>query len=188
MLDKLAVEERLENEGGSVEGGLDMIWQQKELAVKEKVDNYGYLLTEIEAGENKLDIIQKKIQVAKKRLDGLKTKLKSRLFYFANGEPLKGTIFTFHPYTSKHSTIPDVQKLSPSETYLTIEITKDNWVKMLDAYHQIEGYPITEVNGEPINVETSIEYTVKNTSGKVSELPEDHPAIVIVEEPSVRIT
>lgn len=187
MLDKLAVEEQLEKEGGSVEGGLDIIWEQKDVAVKEKIDHYGWVFLEIEAGENKLNLIQERIQVAKKRLSDLRTKLKARLNHFSNGEPLIGTAFSFHPYNTKHSSI-DVSKLNPSETYLTIEITKDKWIKMVDAYYAQEGYPITEVNGELIAVEESIGYTVKSEHGKVSELPEGHPAITVESNPSVRMT
>lgn len=187
MLDKLAVEEELEKEGGSVESGLDMIWEQKDIAVKEKIDNYGYVFLDIEAGENKLKLIQAKIQAAKKRLSDLTDRLKSRLNHYSNGEPLVGTVFSFHPYNTKHSSI-DVTKLELSETYLAIEITKDKWIKMVNAYYAQEGYPITEVNGEPITVEPSIDYIVKSAYGKVSELPEGHPAIIVESSPSVRIT
>ena len=81
-------------------------------------------------------------------------------------------MFSFHPFTSVTRTITDPDKLRPEETYLTIEIRADH-------LELLAGMPISKIN---------VPLTIKSRQGKVSELPEGHPAVSTLIKNSVRVT
>jgi len=200
LLDKISLEDKIKESGGETNNDLDLIWQQKDLAVKEKIDAYGHLFTELDAEEAKLKALKDRIAASQKRIDALRVKLKSRLYSFSNGEPLRGTIFSFLPYESTHKMITNPELLSSSERYLTIEITEEHWDKLIKGFENYQEsigkeYSIEAVNGvaveSPVELNTLESYAtwkIISTKGKVSELSDDHPAIVVIKEPSVRIS
>jgi hypothetical protein len=176
MMEKLLIEDSIIDAGGEITDDLDIIWQQKDLEVKEKLDAYGHLFTELDAEKKKLQAIKAsgvdKVRAAEARVQNLEKRLKSRLNMLSNGESLRGHIYSFHPFESKVRTV-DVEKLSPPETYLTIEIRQDYWEHIQSLIERF-GY-------DP-------EFSIKKKIGKVSELSDEHPAVMTVLTPSVRIT
>jgi len=178
MMEKLLLEADITAAAGVITEEQDIIWSENSLALKDKLDSYGYLLDELDAEKKKLADIKvngvERVQAAQSRIDDLQKKLKDRLNHFANesGGALRGHIYSFHPFLSKHSYVNDVEQLSANEIYLTIEIRQDYWQRLLDA--------------EP--TDSNIAFSIKKRVGKVSELPDNHPAVVTVCTPSVRVT
>lgn len=177
--DQKALESFFNDGGGEITDDQDIIWLNQEVAIKDKIDSYGFILSEMEAEKEKIDKTIKKeanarIKAAVDRIDGRIQKLKSRLNHLSEGSPLRGHTYSFHPYIAKKRTISDITKLDDSQIYVTIEIRKDYLEQLLDAV-------------ESADVPADL-YSVKKETGKLSDLPEDHPAIETVETPSVRIT
>lgn len=176
MMEKLLVEESIMEADGVLTEEHDIIWQQTDVAVKDKLDNYGYLLDELNAEKKKLQDIKSsgvdRVQAAVARIENLQKKLKTRLNFLAEGESLRGHMYSFHPYLSKKAYINDVEKLSANETYLTIEIRQDYW-EMLTTFNAIPN---------------DIIWNIKKKVGKVSELSDNHSAVMTVLTPSVRVS
>lgn len=179
-MSKQDTEQELAEAGGEITEEMDLIWQEKDVAVKDKLDAYGYVFTDLKAEENKLKEIRTKIQFALKRIESTKKKLKVRLNFLSDGESLRGNVFSFHPYTSIHKIINTPEALLDSEIYLTIEIRKDYWKALTSA--------LNEWNHKNNIPEDNIEFQIKKEEAKLTQLPDNHPAITIVGEPSVRIT
>jgi len=175
MMEKLLLASTIEEASGEITDEQDLIWKATDLAVRDKLDSYGYLFAELDAEKKKLDFIKtngvEKLQSAISRVESLSKKLKLRLNTLSNGEALRGHIYSFHPFISTTSYIEDVEKLSPNETYLTIEIRQDYW----DALLSDKQY------------DTKISFDIKKRAGKVSELQDKHPAVKTVLTPSVRV-
>jgi len=173
MAEKFLLEEQLENE---ITDGEDLIWQQNDLAIKDKLDTYGQLFDELDAEKKKLAILKasgvERIQAATRRIENLEQRLKQRLNLLSGGQKLKGNIYSFNPFLSRQRTLKYPEHLKPSEAYLTIEIREDYWEQLIN------------FNVLP----NTIHWEIKKRTGKVSELPEDHLAIETVLNPSVRIT
>lgn len=173
-------EEEIAEAGGEITDEMDLIWQQKDVAVKDKLDAYGYVFTDLKADESKLKDLRSKIQSALKRIENTRKRLKVRLNFLSNGETLRGNMFSFHPYTSTHRIVNVPEALLDSETYLTIEIRKDYWETLratLNNWNKENGIP-----------EDNVKFHIKKVDANVSELSEDHPAVLTIGEPSVRIT
>lgn len=185
MLEKLLIEDQIATaaveSAGTIPEEMDLIWQAKDLEVKDKIDSYGYLFAHLDAEETKLKELKaegsKRISKALERLENLRARIKSRLNLLAGNDPLRGRIYSFHPYVSTKREISDVSALSDSESYLTIEIRKDYWNVITSNQPWLEG----ERGELPC-------YKIKKVDGKVSELSPDHPAVVTKLEPSIRIT
>jgi hypothetical protein len=172
MTDRFLIESDIEEADGIITDEQDLIWQSNDLEMKDKLDSYGYLFDELDAEKKKLAQIRAsgvlRVSEAARRVEKLEQKLKTRLNILSGGESLRGHLYAFHPFQSKARTV-DVEKLSPSETYLTIEIRQDYWDKL---HPEVGEYP----------------HSIKKRVGKVSELPDDHQAVETVLTPSVRVS
>lgn len=177
----MVLEEQLESQGGEITEELDIIWQAKDMELKDKIDAYGYTLAELDAEEAKIKsastLIDDRIKKALGRIESLRKKLKTRLNIVAEDKPLRGHIFNFHPFTSTRSFIEKPEMLKPEETYLTIEIKESIWNLFKAAADNAGADWLSEKN-----------FKIKDRKGKVSELPKDHPAIGRIEIPSVTTT
>jgi len=54
LYDKLLLESDIEEAQGEITDEQDLIWRNQELAIKDKVDAYGYVLTEMKAELEKI--------------------------------------------------------------------------------------------------------------------------------------
>jgi hypothetical protein len=169
---RLLLEDAIQEAEGIITEEQDLIWQSTELAIKDKLDAYGFLFSELEAEKKKLQAIKAsgldRVRAAETRIENLEKRLKFRLNGLSGGETLRGHIYSFHPFMSKHLQIKDVERLAPSETYLTVEIRQDHWDRLVKP--------------------DDILFTIKGKKGRVSELLEDHPQVETFLSPSVRIT
>lgn len=173
MAEKLLLEEQWEASDGVITDESDLIWKQTDLAIKDKLDSYGQLFDELDAEKKKLALLKangiERIQTATKRIENLEKQLKQRLNYLSSGQKLSGNLYTFSPFLSRQRTLEHPEHLKPYETYLTIEIREDYWEQLDPGVHILP-------------------YEIKKRTGKVSELPDDHPAVETALTPSVRIT
>ena len=193
MLEKLLIEDQISSAAseqgsiGEIPEELDLIWQANNIELKDKVDAYGHLFSELDAEETKLKQIKsdysERISKALNRVNSLRLRLKSRLNGLAGSDPLRGNLYSFHPYVSTHREISDINALSDSESYLTVEIRKDYWNMLNQLFEVYQAEFSNRSLATP-----KIDYSIKSVKGKVSELPPDHPAVVTKLEPSVRIT
>ena len=180
MMKQSLLETDIEEAGGEITDEQDVIWQSNELDVRDKLDSYGHLIDELAAEKKKLAFIKasgvSRVSEATQRIEKLEQKLKARLNTLSGGESLRGHLYAFHPFNSKARTV-DVEKLSASETYLTIEIRQDYWEKMIEE--------TSWINERVLPKDC---FSIKKRVGKVSELPENHQAVATVLTPSVRVS
>lgn len=177
VYDKVIIEDTLTE--GEITDEMDLIWQNNELELKDKVDSYGNLILHTETAIEELDKIKEIIDKRKKRNTSLIERLKRRIAKVADGLTLRGNLYTFSPYISTKHFIKEPALLKPEETYLTIEIKEDHWNQIWEVY----GQSMFEDNQT-----SNVSFKIISKKGKVSELPEDHPAVGVTKTPSVRIT
>lgn len=177
MAERLLLSDQWESQEGEVTDELDLIWQQNELAIKDKLDTYGQLFDELDAEKKKLASLKQsgveRVQAAIDRIESLETRLKRRLNLLSGGQKLQGNLYSFNPFLSRQRTLKYPELLGSQEAYLTIEIREDILASVIETYEQTRG--------------VRPQFAIKKRSGRVSELPEDHPSIETVLTPSVRI-
>lgn len=179
------LEQYFNENDGEITDETDIIWKDTDLAIKDKVDSYGFVLDGFEAQEQKLKEFQDKLRLGFKRIDATRERLKRRLNDIANrlGEKhLRGNVYSFHPFESSRRVITHPELLEDNERYLTIEIRADHWETLIKSYGDyMEEYGRLDEVSE-------LKFDIKGTKGKVSELPDGHPAVETIHSPSVRIT
>lgn len=170
----------MEDAGGEITDNEDIIWQNQEIAIKDKVDAYGYVLSELEAELKKLSEIKRealaRIQKAIDRAENDTARLKQRLHYLSGGSPLRGHIYSFHPYLSEKREVANIDLVEDDLVDLTIKMKVRDWNKLLDAFARVH---------QDLRVP---EYKVIKRDTLVSQLPDNHPAVIVRRKQSVRVT
>lgn len=180
LYQQLILREKIENAGGEITDDEDIIWRNQEIAIKDKIDAYGYVLSELDAELKKLHEIKReasaRVQKAIDRAENDTARLKQRLNYLSEGSPLRGHIYSFLPYLSERREVANIDLVEDSLVDLTIRMKARDWNKLLDAFAQVH---------QDLRVP---EYKVVKRDTSVSQLPSDHPAVIVKRKPSVRIT
>lgn len=178
LYDKLILAEDLEEAGGEITNEQDLIWQNTELAIRDKVDAYGYVLIELNAELGKINELKReataRISKAAVRMQLNIDRLKQRLNHLSEGSPLRGHIHSFHPYISVKRSV-DIDLVKDDQAYLTIEIKEADWKELMKC-------------AGVIAISYVPEYRVLKREAKVSQLPLDHPAVKLQKTASVRMT
>jgi hypothetical protein len=173
LYDKLLLENDIEEAQGEITDEQDLIWRNQELAIKDKVDAYGYVLTEMKAELDKIKELKReataRITAARDRVTGNIARLKLRLNSLSEGAALRGHIYSFLPYLSVRREV-DIEQVEDNLIDLTIEITEANWKELLDSAKVVP------------------EFKILKRGAKVSQLPDDHPAVSSKRTGSVRMT
>ena len=173
LYDKLLLESDIEEAQGEITDEQDLIWRNQELAIKDKVDAYGYVLTEMKAELEKIIELKReataRITAARDRVTGHIARLKLRLNTLSEGSPLRGHIYSFLPYLSKRSEV-DISQVEDNLIDLKVEISEADWKELISSVDKVP------------------EYTILKRGTKVSQLPEDHPAVTTKRTASVRMT
>ena len=174
LYDQLVLRDDIQEAEGEITEEQDLIWRNQEIEIKDKVDAYGEVLSTLEADIEKLKYIKReagtRVSKALSRTEKTYARLKERLNFLSAGSPLRGYTYSFHPYQSEKREVWDISAVSSEHIYLNIEIKESLWKELL------------EVMPHPMG------YSIKKKFAKVSELPNDHPAVVVTRKPSVRIT
>lgn len=173
LYERLSLSDEIEAQGGEITDEQDVIWRNQELQIKDKVDAYGYVLTELNAELEKIKELKReataRISGAVARVQSNIDRLKRRLNFLSEGSPLRGHIYSFHPYLSVKRSV-DIDMVEDSFIDMTIEIKEADWKELLNSAKVIP------------------EFKVLKRDAKVSQLPESHPALKSQRTASVRIT
>lgn len=156
----------------------DIIWANNELEIRDKIDAYGFILQSLSAENEKLlaivkPVINEKIGSKVKSIEGRIERIKKRLFTLSDGKSLRGNLFSFHPYESTRHTLGDVNKIEDEYIIASVEMP-------YSLYKSLCSWDLTKEAKESI--------VLKNKKVRITDLPENHPEIIKVKKPSVRIT
>ena len=180
LYQQLILQNQLEDAGGEITDDRDLIWRNQEIAIKDKVDAYGYVLSELDAELKKLSEIKRealaRVQKAIDRAENDTARLKQRLNYLSEGSPLRGHVYSFHPYLSERREIANIDLVEDNLVDMTVKMNGREWNKLIDAYVQYH---------QDIRIP---EYKVIKRETRVSQLPPDHPALIVKRKQSVRVT
>ncbi len=173
LYDKLCLETEIMTNDGEITDEQDLIWQNQELQIKDKVDSYGYVLTELKAELDKIKELKReataRISVASARVQNNIERLKRRLNFLGEGSPLRGHIYAFHPYESARTSV-DISQVEDNLINLTVELKEAQWKELLASAKVIP------------------EFKVLKREAKVSQLPDKHPAVTTKRTASVRVS
>ena len=174
LYDHLTLQAEIEDQDGEITNDQDLIWQNQELAIKDKVDAYGYVMTELQAELEKIKELKReataRISGVSARIQRNIARLKQRLHGLSEGSPLRGHIYSFHPYISKEREIIDIDQVNDNLINITVKLTEASWKALL---HSAEVEP---------------EFKILKREAQVSQLPEIHPALATKRTASVRVT
>lgn len=148
---------------------LEKIWRDNEIAIKAKIDSYGYVLDEI---DSKIDFIKRKEETLKelrKKLEKETDNIKRRLNMISQEIPLEGNEYRFKPYNSVNRTV-DIYQVEPE----------------LKRYIVNMDYKRFQEFESMVNLDIADNIYTYTTKVNVTDLPEDHPAIVANIAPTVR--
>jgi len=175
LLQRLQLEDEIVSQEGEITDDQDIIWRNQEIAIKDKVDAYGYVLNQLDSELEKLKTLKRevsdRIHQASERTQSNIRRLKQRLHHLSEGSPLRGHIYSFHPYLAERRMIRDINLVENSLVNLTIEITEANWQSIL-------GRVTSDIP----------EFKILKREARVSQLPDFHPAVESKITASVRIT
>lgn len=180
LYQQLILQNQMVEAGGEITDNEDIIWRNQEIAIKDKVDAYGYVLSELDAELKKLSEIKReasaRIQKAIDRAENDTARLKQRLNYLSEGSPLRGHIYSFHPYLSERREVANIDLVEDNLVDLTVKMKVREWNKLLDAFAQVH---------QDLRVP---EYKVIKREVLTSQLPDNHPAMILKRKESVRVT
>lgn len=167
--EKALLEAEFEESGGEITGELDKVWENNQIELAEKVDNYAWVLKHLDSVIANLKERKNKATQIIKSTENLQKRIKDRLNYYCvqSGGPLRGHEYSFHPYLTKSRAVIQ-SKVEDKYRKVVIEMPLDEY-RMLAHLGVPKGW------------------TISHPEVKVSELPEDHPAITKDETPSVRM-
>lgn len=173
LYERLLLSDAIDKQGGEITDEQDLIWRNQELQIKDKVDSYGYVLTQLNAELEKFKELKReataRISGATARVQSTIDRLKRRLNFLSEGSPLRGHIYSFHPYLSVRRSV-DINKVEDSLINMTVEIKESDWKELLDSAKVIP------------------EFKVLKREVLASQLPDDHPALKLQRTASVRVT
>jgi len=126
------------NNDGELTEVLEKMWEDNELELKQKIDSYGHVLDELNAELNKLKQLKQdkvaRINNAIDRVEAEIEKIKSRLHYHCNEQPLRGNEYSFHPYVSSTTDHIEEDKVEKSYfRYSLPHLTHEEYM-LLEAY------------------------------------------------------
>ena len=174
LLQRFQLEDEIVSQDGEITDTQDLIWQNQEIAIKDKVDAYGYVLTELKSELAKLKELKReatdRIHNAFMRTQSNIDRLKRRLHHLSEGSPLRGHIYSFHPYLTERKEVADINLVEDNLVNLTIEISESNWKSILSRTTDVP------------------EFKILKREAKVSQLPDDHPAMTTKRTASIRVT
>lgn len=178
--ERIALEEHLKAVYGEVSDELDKLWTNNGIELREKLDNYGEAIRDIEMTvtmlQDKKKAVTKRITDAINHLQNEVRKMKNRLF--AVGEELdekhlRGYNHSFHPFISRTKDSIDTERVE--NEYKRYQLPKLSYAE----YNTLLGL-IRES-------ELLIEF-IKNNTKEEYLPPKGHPSIQYKLERSVRVT
>lgn len=180
LLQRLQLEDEIVSHDGEITDEQDTIWRNQEIAIRDKVDAYGYVLSKLESELAELKNYKREVsdrfRRAENRAQSNIGRLKRRLNLLSEGSPLRGHIYSFLPYLSEKRSVENIDLVEDSLVNLTIEISEANWKSILSSAYG---------SRDPRDIP---EFKILKRDAKVSQLPENHPAVKLQRTASVRVT
>ena len=175
--EKSLLEGELEENGGEITEELDRVWENNQLELAEKIDNYAWALKHMDSVIENLKERKAKATKIIQTIGNQQKRIKHRLHFYceqSGGEPLRGHEYSFHPFMAK---VSGVNQEKVEDQYRTVQV-----VMPVNQYRQILEQERGGLNGVDSN-----SWTITFPEVKVSELPDGHPAILEDTAPSVRM-
>lgn len=134
FIERLELMDELLESGGDVTDNdeLASLWQNNEMALADKIDNYGRVVKGLEA---KRDVLKAEIDSVKESLskkisavDNHINRIKERMFTYCpldedgKPQPLRGNIYSFLPRISVKKTVPDIEKVEEKFRTITLDV------------------------------------------------------------------
>lgn len=174
LLQRLQLEGEIVSQDGEITDEQDTIWRNQEVQIKDKVDAYGYVLSKLESELEEIKTLKREVsdrfRRAENRAQSNIGRLKQRLNLLSEGSPLRGHIYSFHPYSAVKREVTNVDLVEDSLVNLTIEISEANWKSMLARTTDVP------------------EFKILKRAARVAQLPENHPAVKLQRTASVRVS
>ncbi len=180
LLQRLQLEGEIVSQDGEITDEQDTIWRNQEVQIKDKVDAYGYVLSKLESELEEIKTLKREVsdrfRRAENRAQSNIGRLKQRLNLLSEGSPLRGHIYSFHPYQTEKRIVTNIDLVEDSLVNLTIEISEANWKSILSSAFG---------SRDPRDIP---EFKILKREAKVSQLPENHPAVKSQRTASVRVS
>lgn len=164
------IEQNIIDNYGELTTELSLMWQETNLQLSKKIDNYGRFLDMIafEKLRLKQQIERRKLLIS--QFENLESDIKHQLYSYANDVPLVGEDYKFIPFISKHR-IVDSEKVEPEMIRVTVQMTKSEYLFI-----------------STLVMHLNIIMVLKKEEVLASELPEDHPALKYELEETVKVS
>lgn len=168
---------------------LEQMWNDNKIAIADKIDRYGFVLEDMETAIKEITdrkkMFNSRIKTAVERIEKEIQKIKGRLNYFSEGKALKGNIYSFHPYISKETKVPDLTLVE--NKYKRFNLGKLSYKEFSFLAEILTVYVPVESNKEAHGLLLDRMYHAEEDCLK-SELPDGHPALKVELKPSVRVS
>jgi chaperonin cofactor prefoldin len=170
LQEKAFLEAEIEEAHGEITEELDSIWENNQMELAEKVDNYAWVLKHLDAVIANIRERKQKADKIIRSLTNQQERIKHRLRYYCDisGGPLRGHEYTFHPFNSVKREV-NMEKVERERRKVVVTMPLDRF--MASRYLQ--------------KLAQAGEAKVEHPKLGVSELPKDHPAIMAEETPTV---
>jgi hypothetical protein len=171
LQEKALLEAELEESHGEITGELDALWENNQMEFAEKVDSYAWVLKHLDSVIVNIRDRKQKADRIIKAVTNQQKRIKARLHHYCDqvGGPLRGNEYSFHPRMSVKREV-NINKVEPDKLRITVTIMKDQYLLLRK---------VLDESGVAIPMETG------EATCNVTDLPEDHPAILKEETPSV---
>ncbi len=164
------IEQNIIDNYGEITQELSLMWQETNLQLSKKVDNYGKFLDIIAFEKLRLKQQIERRKLLYNQFENLDSEIKHQLYSYAKAIPLIGEDYKFIPYISKHR-IVEADKVEPEFIRVTVQMSKSEYSQL------------TALEAKP-----KINMLLKKEEILVSELPEYHPALKYELEETVKVS
>jgi hypothetical protein len=197
LIEKLELMDELEEMGGDItDNPLGQLWDNNEMALAEKIDNYGRVVKGLEAKKAVLkaeidsvrDSLSKKVSAIENHID----RIKERMYSYCpveDGEkkPLRGNIYSFLPRISLKKTIPDIEKVEFKHRTITLDIKGANLLAAFKELKTTQNKFFKLINPESVK-ERALLADLPGIPGKGKNAePTLHPAIVVASKTTTQL-
>jgi sugar-specific transcriptional regulator TrmB len=171
LQEKALLEAEIEEAHGEITEDLDSIWENNQMELAEKVDNYAWVLKHLDSVIENIRERKRKADKIIKSIANQQKRIKTRLHYYCEqvSGPLRGHEYSFHPRISVKREV-NIDKVEPDKLRITVTMMKDQYLMLRK---------VLDESGISIPMETG------EATCNVTDLPENHPAITKEETPSV---
>jgi chaperonin cofactor prefoldin len=171
LQEKALLEAEIEEVHGEITEELDVVWEDNQMELAEKVDSYAWILKHLDSVIVNIRNRKQKADRIIRSITNQQKRIKERLHHYCDqiGGPLRGHEYSFHPRMSIKREV-NINKVEPEKLRITVTMMKDQYLLLKK---------VLEESGIAISIESG------EATCNVTDLPENHPAILTEETPTV---